>query len=583
MSDSLRSRRLGEPAPLTVDAAPMNAGGRPLSSSSPPRIHAEDPLAASQYRLASALNDVETERRRNMKLHVIRSALQEDLKRAKEIGFMLKSEADRERERAMQAERQCSDLKAQLALVGGPAAAQARREEQQAQQQAQRIAMAMQQQLAASEDSRIRALMQLQSMQSQLGISSSASTDLTQECEQMQDELVTLREAKRKSEMEVLQLKEDLEIQSQELRVAQRETKNVQRRLAKTVQKMNQQAANFSNANAQVSALQEQMQQMQMQMQMQVQMQMQQGQKTSLWKEESRGRDDPPIVLDGGKKDRTRQQRNSPVRPPPKGKQKRLNGPRRKIVPRGTSAPSTALLNVLLVVLCTVVGRGAAAAVRLRLRSSAYRKDSREMTRQREGEPPKYLIGIKGTEHGGFITTSGDDAGSGIPVGDKHNYPYGAECFNVNDIILAGREKAGKKGGAITYHQGWDEATFCNVAVDQEKLVVSKNAEEWHKSCEKVFGEICRRQCYTVAALFDRIDFTTYPPNSEEGGADYYMSEEDCTKCLVTDECSQTPRTTFSARISRPLFGNREGRHVLLPEKKILVAAQTQRNKPYGD
>ena len=578
MEGSLRARRLDNPAPLNIDAATPDSGTPSGSFTPTPSLSAADDgnlLATVQGRLASALNAIETERRRNMKLHQIRQTLQIDLKRAKEIGFLLKSEADRERDRAMQAERLCSDLKAKLALVGGPAAAQARIEEQQREAHASKIALAMQQQLAVSEESRIRALMQVQSMQSQLGISSSASTDLTQECEQMQDELDALRVAKRRSEMEVLRLKEDLELQSQELRVAQRETKNVQRRLANTLQKMKQQGIELSGAKEKLVALQGHVHQMQMQMQ-----NVQYAEKASLWKEECGSQDDS-AASDGGKKTRSRQKRNSPARPP-QGKQKRSSRPRRKIVPRGTPGARVALLNAILVLLCTVIGRGGATASRLRQRLSTYKKDRQQSAKERLDDPPKYLIGTEGTRSG-FITTSGDESGSGIPIGDKHNYPYGAECFNINDVILEGREKAGRKGGPITYHQGWDEATFCRVAVNEEKLVVSKNAAQWHESCEKVFGEICRRQCYTVAALFDRIDFTTYPPNSEEGGADYYMSEEDCTKCLVTNVCGQTPRTTFSARISRPLYGNRKGRHVLLPEKEILVAAQTQRDKPYGN
>ena len=67
------------------------------------------------------------------------------------------------------------------------------------------------------------------------------------------------------------------------------------------------------------------------------------------------------------------------------------------------------------------------------------------------GDPPAYLIGTKGTTSGGFVTASGDVTGYGIPVGDKHSYPYGAECMNINNIILAGREKAAKNSGMITY------------------------------------------------------------------------------------------------------------------------------------
>ena len=247
----------------------------------------------------------------------------------------------------------------------------------------------------------------------------------------------------------------------------------------------------------------------------------------------------------------------------------RPNRPRppRRCRPQGVTLLLFLPLINLLVLLCTTAAAAAAAA-----RLLGRRRD--------RADPPKYLVDKAGTTTGGFVTTGGDPKGTGVPVGDKHTYPYGADCYNANAIILEARADA--KQGPITYRQAWDELELCHIATKDESLVVAKNAEKWHEACEKVFGEICRRQCYQLSALFDRMDYTRYPPSAEEGGADYYLQEDDCENCLLNNECDQPPRTTFSARIPRPFYGNREGVGVLLPKKAILIAGQTTRAKPLG-
>jgi hypothetical protein len=66
-------------------------------------------------------------------------------------------------------------------------------------------------------------------------------------------------------------------------------------------------------------------------------------------------------------------------------------------------------------------------------------------------QPGKFLLSSKDTTSGGYITNQGDPKGTGIPVGTKHVYPYGADCYNVNNVILQGRADA--KNGPITYNQ----------------------------------------------------------------------------------------------------------------------------------
>jgi hypothetical protein len=210
-------------------------------------------------------------------------------------------------------------------------------------------------------------------------------------------------------------------------------------------------------------------------------------------------------------------------------------------------------------------------------------------------DPPKYLIDPKATTSAGYTTSQGDPKGGtskGIPIGTKHIYPFGSDCYNINNIILQGRKDA--KNGPITYRQSWDESVLCKTAMENEKLMVSKNAETWDVECESYFGEICRRQCHLLSNLFDRMDYSTYPPNSNEGGADYYLNANDCTKCLISQDCDTPPRLQSSAYVDRvdynggdsssiSLFGNRKSRNVLLNPKKIMIAGQTTREKPLGD
>ena len=134
--------------------------------------------------------------------------------------------------------------------------------------------------------------------------------------------------------------------------------------------------------------------------------------------------------------------------------------------------------------------------------------------------------------------------------------------------------------------------------MNNEMLVVNKNAEEWFKECETYLGEICLHQCRTLANLFDRMDYSFYPPNSDNGGVDYYLNRNDCNHCLISNECDQTPRLTSSPYVERiklastthttstlysmpSLYGNRKSENVFLNPKKILIAGKTTREKEF--
>ena len=59
-------------------------------------------------------------------------------------------------------------------------------------------------------------------------------------------------------------------------------------------------------------------------------------------------------------------------------------------------------------------------------------------------------------------------------------------------------------------------------AIEEKKLVISKNAEQWHSAVKKCLGRFVGGNA-TVSSLFDRMDFTTYPPSGRKGGVDYYL------------------------------------------------------------
>jgi hypothetical protein len=87
-------------------------------------------------------------------------------------------------------------------------------------------------------------------------------------------------------------------------------------------------------------------------------------------------------------------------------------------------------------------------------------------------------------------------------------------------------------------------------------------------------------------------DYTSYPFNSDEGGADYYLSKSDCVTCITSLDCTPPPRLTSSPYVDRvdgrsirssSLYGNRAGQNTFLDPKKIMIAGQTTREKPFGD
>ena len=61
------------------------------------------------------------------------------------------------------------------------------------------------------------------------------------------------------------------------------------------------------------------------------------------------------------------------------------------------------------------------------------------------------------------------------------------ECYNANNVILAGREDAAKRR-QITHHQGWNEATFCREAIEEKKLVISKMQSSGMSAVKKCLG-----------------------------------------------------------------------------------------------
>jgi hypothetical protein len=69
-------------------------------------------------------------------------------------------------------------------------------------------------------------------------------------------------------------------------------------------------------------------------------------------------------------------------------------------------------------------------------------------------EPSKHMLDSKDATSSTYFTSQGQKS-TGIPVGDKNQYPHGADCYNVNNIIMKGRKD--ETQGPITYRQAWNE------------------------------------------------------------------------------------------------------------------------------
>ena len=128
----------------------------------------------------------------------------------------------------------------------------------------------------------------------------------------------------------------------------------------------------------------------------------------------------------------------------------------------------------------------------LSIQSNRFRSSARSTSALADADPPsdKHWSSPDDTTTGKHITVQGQKS-TGIPVGDKYQYSYGADCYNVNKLIVKRRKE--EKQGPVTYRQAWDESVVCDEIMKEEKLVTSQNAETWFKECESYLGIICRR------------------------------------------------------------------------------------------
>ena len=49
----------------------------------------------------------------------------------------------------------------------------------------------------------------------------------------------------------------------------------------------------------------------------------------------------------------------------------------------------------------------------------------------------------------------------------------------------------------------------------------AKNELKFRTSCVAIFGNECCTECRTIGRLFDRMDYTVYPPSNNNGGLGY--------------------------------------------------------------
>ncbi len=229
-----RERTTTKPKKTTVDIAMFEATAQELDM--------------AQTKLAQTRSDLEQERKRNMRLHRLRLAAEEEIEKAKETINLLGAQMDRERER-------CNDMENQLVTMQQSNAEEVAKQQQQV--PAPNVE-ALVQQLRLSEDGRMGALMEVQRLRTQLGMTHEQSNDATLELQQIQEDLNLAREQKSRTEMQMLKLQGELETKSSELRAAQRQITSLTRRLQQAQSEVNQNWSKVFSSQNMLTAQQQQ-------------------------------------------------------------------------------------------------------------------------------------------------------------------------------------------------------------------------------------------------------------------------------------------------------------------------------------
>ena len=120
------------------------------------------------------------------------------------------------------------------------------------------------------------------------------------------------------------------------------------------------------------------------------------------------------------------------------------------------------------------------------------------------------------------------------------------QCYNSNKVYKADNlanslKESGRMGKTLPV--AWGDHEWCQELV--ARLPSAKNELKFRTSCVAIFGNECCTECRTIGRLFDRMDYTVYPPSNNNGGLGYNLMMDDCLACIEREECENPVRMSW--------------------------------------
>ena len=141
---------------------------------------------------------------------------------------------------------------------------------------------------------------------------------------------------------------------------------------------------------------------------------------------------------------------------------------------------------------------------------------------------------------------NGPSAGMGpgpecMGVKDEERYCYNGNKVYKADWIANKLKESGQMGHTLPV--AWGDHEWCQELV--ARLPQAQNELKFRTSCVAIFGNECCTECRTIGRLFDRMDYTVYPPSNNNGGLGYKLMMDDCLACIERDECENPVRMSW--------------------------------------
>lgn len=131
-------------------------------------------------------------------------------------------------------------------------------------------------------------------------------------------------------------------------------------------------------------------------------------------------------------------------------------------------------------------------------------------------------------------------------------------CYNGNKVyeadFLANKLKeSGTMGHTLSV--AWGDEEWCQELVTRNPE--AQNEMKFRTNCIKIFGNDCCHECIEIGKLFDRMDYTVFPPSNNNGGLGYRLTMDDCLSCIKEEDCEMPIRSTWKEGVGiwRKTFG----------------------------